>query len=78
MWQKISLIVDGELSIRKYINSVLPSDGFQTSEAENGVQALKLMRKLGTGVDLQACDIKMPKMDGTALACPVRAEKSLG
>ncbi len=78
MWQKISLIVDDELSIRKYINSVLPSDGFQTSEAENGVQALELMRKLGTGVDLQVCDIKMPKMDGIPLACPVRAEKSLG
>jgi len=52
MWQKISLIVDDELSIWKYINSVLPSDGFQTSEAENWVQALELMRKLGTGVDL--------------------------
>jgi CheY-like chemotaxis protein len=78
MWQKISLIVDDELSIRKYINSVLPSDGFQTSEAENGVQALELKCRLGTGVDSLVCDIKMPRMDGITLACPVRAEKSVG
>jgi hypothetical protein len=27
MSQKISVIMNGELSVRKYINSVLPSDG---------------------------------------------------
>ena len=32
MSQKISLIVDDELSVREYINSVLPSDGDQTIE----------------------------------------------
>src|ERR1035437_7493749 len=32
MSQKISVIMNGELSVRKYINSVLPSDGSQTIE----------------------------------------------
>jgi CheY-like chemotaxis protein len=30
--QKISMTVDDELSVRKFINSVLPSDGFKTIE----------------------------------------------
>ena len=54
--------------------AVLRSDGFQTIEAENGVQALELMRKLDTTVDLLVSDIQMPKMDGITLACSVRAE----
>ena len=74
MSHKISLVVDDEPSVRNFIRAVLRSDGFQTIEAENGVQALELMRKLGTGVDLLVSDIKMPKMDGITLACSVRAE----
>jgi CheY-like chemotaxis protein len=58
------LVVDDEPSVRNFIRAVLRSDGFQTIEAENGVQALELMRKLGTGVDLLVSDIQMPKMDG--------------
>jgi two-component system, cell cycle response regulator CpdR len=74
MSHKISLVVDDEPSVRNYIRAVLRSDGFQTIEAEDGVQALELMRQLGTGVDLLVSDIKMPKMDGITLACSVRAE----
>ena len=54
--QKIALIVDDEWSVRTYIRAVLESDGFHTIEAEDGMQALKLMRKLGTGVDLLIAD----------------------
>jgi len=60
MSHKISLVVDDEPSVRNFIRAVLQSDGFQTIEAENGVQALELMRKPGTGVDLLVSDIKMP------------------
>jgi CheY-like chemotaxis protein len=74
MSHRTSLVVDDEPSVRTFIGAVLRSDGFQTIEAENGVQALELMRKLGTGVDLLVSDIKMPKMDGITLACSVRAE----
>jgi CheY-like chemotaxis protein len=73
MSDKISLVVDDEPSVRKFITAVLRSNGFQIIEAENGVQALELLRKLGT-VDLLVSDIHMPKMDGIALACSVRAE----
>jgi CheY-like chemotaxis protein len=74
MSHKISLVVDDEPSVRKFITAVLQSNGFQTIEAEDGVQALELVRKLGTSVDLLVSDIQMPVMDGIALACLARAE----
>jgi CheY-like chemotaxis protein len=74
MPHKFSLVVDDESSVRSFITAVLQGDGFQTIEAENGVQALELMRKLGAAVDLLVSDIKMPKMDGITLACSVRSE----
>jgi CheY-like chemotaxis protein len=60
---KISLVVDDEPSVRTFITAVLRRDGFQTIEAENGVQALELMRKTEPAVDLLVSDIKtkMPK-----------------
>jgi DNA-binding NarL/FixJ family response regulator len=61
---KTSLVVDDEPSVRNFIIAVLQSDGFQTIEAQNGDQALELIRKLGTGVDLVVSDIRMPLMDG--------------
>ena len=74
MSQKVSLVVDDEACVRNFIMAVLRSDGFQTLEAENGVQALELMRKLDPAVDLLVSDIQMPKMDGITLAYSVRAE----
>jgi CheY-like chemotaxis protein len=74
MSHKISLVVDDEPSVRSFIVAVLQGDGFQTIEAENGVQALEQMRKLGAPVDLLVSDIRMPIMDGITLACSVRAE----
>ncbi len=74
MEKKIALIVDDEWSVRMYVKAVLESYGFRTLEAEDGVQALEIIRDLGTGVDLLVSDIKMPKMDGITLACSVRSD----
>jgi DNA-binding NtrC family response regulator len=74
MSHRTSLVVDDEPSVRNFIRAVLQSDGFHTIEAENGVQALELLRRPGTDVDLVVTDIKMPLMDGITLACSVRAE----
>jgi two-component system, cell cycle sensor histidine kinase and response regulator CckA len=74
MASKISLVVDDDASIRKFIVTVLQRDGFLTIEAENGVEALELMRKPGAMVKLLISDINMAKMDGITLAGVVRAE----
>jgi len=69
-----TLVVDDEPVIRHLIMAVLRRDGFEAIEAENGVQALELLRKLCGAVEFLVSDIKMPIMDGIALACAVRAE----
>ena len=74
MLHKTSLVVDDEPLVRDYIIAFLQGDGFQTIEAENGVHALELLNKLDGAVDLLVSDIKMPLMDGIALAWSVRAE----
>jgi two-component system cell cycle response regulator CpdR len=74
MSDKRSLIVDDEPSVRRFIKAVLQKDGYETWEAENGLQALELIRELCGAVDLLVSDIRMPIMDGIALACSVHAE----
>jgi two-component system, cell cycle response regulator CpdR len=74
MSDKKSLVVDDDPCVRNFIKAVLQKDGYQISEAENGVQALQVLRKMCGAVDLLVSDIKMPLMDGIALACSVRAE----
>lgn len=57
-----------------FIKAVLESEGFHTMEAADGVQALELIRMLGTGLHLLISDIRMPRMDGITLARLVRAD----
>lgn len=71
---KLILIVDDDLTIRSYLRAVLQQEGFQTIEAANGLEALTIVRDLGTAVDLLLSDIQMPRMDGITLARAVRDE----
>lgn len=62
------LVVDDSRMIRRVICDIIGSDGTKTvvGEAENGKQALELLRK--TDPDVITLDINMPVMDGlTAL-----------
>jgi two-component system cell cycle response regulator CpdR len=52
---------------------VLQKDGFKTIEAGDRVDALNLLRN-GASADLVLSDVRMPKMDGVALAHAIRAE----
>ena len=71
--RKVALVVDDESSVRTYIKTVLEPNGFQIIEAEDGIQALTLMRKVGD-VDVVIADICMPNMDGIELAHLLGAE----
>ena len=72
--QKVALVVDDDRSVRVYVKAVLKSEGFRTLEAEDGELGLKLVRKIGSDIDLVISDIKMPKLDGIQLADLVRTE----
>ena len=60
------LIVDDEQDVRDVIRVHLNKEGFFTLEAENGEQAIDILRQgdnmMNVGVIL--CDIRMPKVNG--------------
>ena len=56
------LIVDDEELIRSTLKEILENEGYKTSEAGNGEEAVNLL-KTGT-YDCVLLDIKMPKVDG--------------
>jgi len=59
------LIVDDEASIRETLKEILTYEGYQVDVAEDGAEALDMLRK--TEYDVAICDIKMPKIDGLEL-----------
>jgi DNA-binding NtrC family response regulator len=59
------LIVDDEASIRETLKEILTYEGYEIDVAEDGAQALDMLRK--TEYDVAICDIKMPKIDGLEL-----------
>lgn len=56
------LIVDDEKSIRNLVRSYLEAEGFEVLEAENGTEAIRLMRV--STPDLVVLDVGMPVLDG--------------
>ena len=70
---RISLVVDDEPSVRKYITAILRTEHFQTVEAEDGAHGLRIVQELGDEVALIVSDIQMPNVDGVAFAQAVKA-----
>ena len=69
----VCFIVDDKPVIRKYLRRILERIEIQSLEADNAVEALRLLQKLGGQVDLLITDIKMPgEMDGIDLAYSVQ------
>ena len=58
------LIVDDEENMRHMLSNFLAKNEYRTDSANNGVQALKMLRE--TPYDIVLCDIRMPEMDGMA------------
>lgn len=65
------LIVEDNQDMRKYISSIL-SDHYNTLEAENGNEALALLRT--SAVDFIVSDLMMPEMDGLELSRLVKSD----
>ena len=56
------LIVDDEILIRDVIREYLHNENYETMEAEDGIEALKILEN--NTIDAIILDIMMPKMDG--------------
>lgn len=64
------LVVEDDKNMRKYMEAVLKSEGFQPVLAENGEQALGILDK--QHIDLMVTDIMMPGIDGYTLTEELR------
>src|SRR5512139_2701651 len=62
------LIADDEESMRQLVARAIAMDGHETTTAQDGAEALELLVGSNGAYDLLLTDIKMPLMDGIALA----------
>ncbi|AVT78761.1 MFS transporter [Rhodopseudomonas palustris] len=62
------LIADDEESMRLLVARAIGMDGHETVTAEDGSEALEILTSQNGKFDLLLTDIKMPIMDGIALA----------
>jgi two-component system cell cycle sensor histidine kinase/response regulator CckA len=69
----VSLVVDDEPSVRRYMSTILQREDFRTLEAQDGAHALQIVQELGGGVDLIVSDIQMPNGDGLSFAQAIKA-----
>ncbi|CAM3870985.1 response regulator transcription factor [Cohnella lubricantis] len=67
------LIVDDDPHIRELVALFLSKEGFDTHEASDGMEALKLMETVR--FDLAVVDVMMPNMDGWELVSELRASE---
>jgi signal transduction histidine kinase/CheY-like chemotaxis protein len=65
------LVIDDDSLTRSLTRAILEKEGWEVSEAENGVEALRSMEK--NRPSLIFLDLLMPEMDGFAFAAEVRA-----
>ena len=65
MTDKILVVEDEPASLR-ILQYFLTQEGYETASARNGIEAVELLTQCR--FDLVVSDIKMPRMDGVALA----------
>jgi CheY-like chemotaxis protein len=65
------LIADDEESMRLLVARAIALDGHEIVTAEDGAEALEIITREDGAFDLLLTDIKMPIMDGIALALAV-------
>lgn len=75
MDKKRILIVDDEKNIRNVISEYAKFDGFETVEAEDGMEAVEICRK--EDFDLIVMDIMMPRLDGYSAIKEIRKTKQI-
>jgi CheY-like chemotaxis protein len=69
------LVVDDSPTIRKVVSSILDEEGYEIVTAEDGEDALAVLRR--APVDLVLTDFVMPKMNGYQLCRELRADPAL-
>ena len=67
------LLVEDEPAVRLLTQHILRTHGYTVHEAEDGFQALDLIRRNALHIDLLLTDLVMPGMNGKELAMRLRS-----
>jgi len=68
------LLVDDEEPVRGFLKRALELDGHAVTTAEDGGEGLERLQDEGGAFDLLLTDIRMPIMDGIALALAAKRD----
>jgi two-component system, cell cycle response regulator CpdR len=68
------LVVDDEEGVRALVARGVSLDGHQVETASDGAEALETLQAAGGAYDLLLTDIRMPIMDGIALALAAKRD----
>lgn len=69
------LVVDDEVNIRRVVREYAEFEGYEVSEAENGMEAVEMVKS--NDYDLIVMDIMMPKLDGFSTCKEIKKYKTI-
>jgi DNA-binding response OmpR family regulator len=69
------LVADDESAQRRLLRAYLSKAGYSVVEADNGLDALALLR--GGGIDVALIDVMMPQLDGFEVVRRIRPESTV-
>lgn len=69
------LLAEDDDSVRAFVRRALELDGHQVTATEDGAEAFEVLAGADAAFDLLLSDIKMPVMDGIALALAVARDR---
>lgn len=69
------LVVDDEHALRRLLRLYLEREGYAVVEADNGLDALSLLRR--GGIDVALVDVMLPELDGFELVRRIRRESDV-
>jgi DNA-binding response OmpR family regulator len=69
------LVVDDEHALRRLLRLYLEREGYAVVEADNGLDALSMLRR--DGIDLALVDLMLPELDGFSVVRRIREQSTL-
>jgi DNA-binding response OmpR family regulator len=69
------LVVDDESAQRRLLRAYLSKEGYDVVEADNGVDALSLLKS--GGIDVALLDVMLPELDGFEIVRRIRGESAV-